>query len=264
LESVSFAAFFTVIEILGLLLIIATGLWTHPELVRRLTEVLPPISDHEALLAVFSTIFVAFFAFIGFDDVVNLVEEVHDPARTVPIGIIVTLVLVAILYFMVVSVAVLTIPIGELSKTNAPISLIFERLTGLPPFAVTMIAVVATMNGIIIQIIMGSRVLYGMARKGRLPAILAYVNPRTKTPLVATGVITSVSLTLALLFPIEQLAGLTTQIVLFVFALVNLALLRMKMRGDPKPEGIFTVSSWVAFIGFVSCLGLLIGAVSIG
>ncbi|MGO4916331.1 APC family permease [Pseudogemmobacter sp. W21_MBD1_M6] len=259
LESVIFAAILTVIETAGLLVIIGAGLWAHPDILTRLPAVLPPLSDPVALGAVFTTSLVAFFAFIGFDDIVNLAEEAQNPTRTLPLGIAATLVIATLLYFMVVSVAVLTVPHPDLINTGAPISLLFERLTGLPPLAITLIAIVATLNGIVIQIIMGSRVLYGLAKKGRLPTVLARVHPVTRTPVIATVLISGAILALALFFPIGRLAEMTTQAVLVVFVLVNAALVRMKLRKDPVPVGIFTVPLWVPVAGTLTCIALLVG-----
>jgi amino acid transporter len=259
LESVTFAAILTLIETAGLIAIIGAGLWTHPDIVTRLPEVLPPPSDQAALGAVFTTSLVAFFAFIGFDDIVNLAEEVKTPTRTLPLGIAFTLVIATLLYFMVVSVAVLTLPHQDLVDTGAPISLLFERLTGLPPLAITLIAIVATLNGIVIQIILGARVLYGLARKGRMPAFLAKVHPVTHTPVIGTLLISALILALALFFPIGRLAEMTTQAILVVFVFVNAALVRIKLRKDPVPKGIFTVPLWVPATGVVTCVALLVG-----
>ena len=121
---------------------------------------------------------------------------------------------------------------------------------------VPMIAILATVNGVIVQTVMAARVLYGMARQGTLPAQLATVNSRTHTPLLATAVAVVVTLLSALALPLEALADLTTQAMLVVFALVNLALLAMKRRGEAHP-GI-EVPIWVPALGAVSCIGLLI------
>lgn len=259
LESVTFAAILTMIEILGLLTIIAAGLWDQPEIVLRLPEVLPPLSDSVALGAVFTSSLIAFFAFIGFDDIVSLVEETKTPAKTMPLGILLTLAIASLIYFSVVSVAVLAVPHDMLAGSGAPISLLFERLTGLPPLAITLVAIVATLNGVVVQIIMGSRVFYGLAKAGRIPAVLGRVHPVTRTPLIATVLVSALVLVLALFFPIGTLAEMTSQIILAIFILVNAALIVMKWRKDPAPAGIFMVPFWVPVAGLVTCLVMLIG-----
>lgn len=256
-ESVIFAAVFTVLEILGLIVIIVAGIWVQPDIFARLPDIVPPIGDTAALTAIFTTSLIAFFAFIGFDDVVNLVEETRNPTRNMPLAILITLLVATLLYFAVTTIAVLSVPLDELAQSTAPISLLFERLTGISPLLITLIAIVATLNGIVIQIVMAARVLYGMARKGSIPAIFANVNPRTHTPLFSTVLVTATVLALAILFPIGWLAELTTQFILAVFALVNISLVLLKIRHVPPPPDIFTVRIWVPTGGAISCIMLL-------
>ena len=220
---------------------------------------IPSPGNTAALVGVLSASLIAFFAFIGFDDVVNLVEETKNPRRTMPWAIIISLIAVTVIYFLVVYVAVRALPIPELAASEAPVGLLFERLTGISPLGITLIAIVATLNGVVIEIIMASRVVYGLGRKGRLPQWLSTVNPTTQTPLNATVVITGAMLAGALFVPLDDLVEWTSQIILFVFTLVNLALLFVKLRKDPAPEGIFTVPAVIPAIGAVTCLFLLVG-----
>ncbi|HBN31224.1 MAG TPA: amino acid permease, partial [Rhodobacteraceae bacterium] len=126
------------------------------------------MSDTVALQGVFAASLIAFFAFIGFDDVVNLVEETRNPTKTMPWAIAISLVLVTVIYFLVVFVAVQSVPIDQLAGSEAPIGLLFERLTGFSPLAITLVAIVATLNGVVIEIVMAARVVYGLGRRGRL------------------------------------------------------------------------------------------------
>ena len=152
----------------------------------ELPSVFPSPTDTPALVAVATTSLLAFFAFIGFDGMVNIIEETQNPARNMPLGIFITLTIATLLYFSVAAVAVLLLPLDELGASTAPISLLFERLTGISPLGITLIAIGATLNGVIIQSILASRIMYGMANVGRLPKVLATLNPRTRTPIIAT------------------------------------------------------------------------------
>ena len=258
-ESVKFAAVFTLIEVAGLVVVVIAGMWHQPELIVALPSVFPAPDDLPALTAIATTSLLAFFAFIGFDGMVNIVEETENPARNMPLGIFITLVIATLLYFAVAAVAVLTLPLEELGNSTAPISLLFERLTGVSPLAITLVAIGATLNGIVIQTILASRIIYGMAKVGRLPKGLAALSPRTRTPLIATVLVTLCTLIFALFFPISILAERTTQVVLAVFVLINLSLLRIKWRGDPAPHGVFITPSFVPMIGFVTCIAMLFG-----
>src|SRR6185437_12791161 len=107
-----------------------------------------------------------------------------------------------------------------------PLSLLFQELAGMSPTAISAVAIVATLNTIIAQMTMAIRVVYGMANQGDLPRIFAQVDRTTSTPLLATAAIAILALGLALVAPFEQLAEATSLATLFVFAVVNLALIK--------------------------------------
>ncbi|MCP4181832.1 MAG: amino acid permease [Hyphomicrobiales bacterium] len=264
MESVMFAGILTVIEILGLVIIIISGYLHDPSMFGKFSSTIPSYDNTVALTGIFGASLVAFFAFIGFDDVVNLVEETNNPKRTMPWAIVISLLAVTVIYFLVVFVAVQSVSIDELAESTAPIGLLFERLTGIPPIGITLVAIVATLNGVVIEIIMASRVVYGLGKKGHLPGRLSRIDPNTQTPLNATLLISGIMLASALFIPLDFLVTTTSQIILAVFALVNLALVTVKLRGDPAPEGVFTVPIVMPVIGVVSCLFLLTGPLFIG
>ncbi|MDJ0921568.1 MAG: APC family permease [Henriciella sp.] len=257
LESVGMAAVFTVVEILGLVLVLGFGLTTNPELVTQLDRLIPPL-DPNIWVGIGSASLLAFFAFVGFEDLANIAEEAVNPGRNMPRAIIWTLVLATILYLAVVSVVVLSVPIDALASSAAPLNLVFADAPPSVRVSFNLIAAVATLNGVLIQMIMSSRVLYGLAKQDQLPKQLGYIHPQTRTPVVATALVTLIVLVLSLLVPIESLAELTSEIALSVFALVNLALLTLKLRRDPVPAGVFSVPLIVPMIGFISCAMLLI------
>ncbi|MCR9270008.1 MAG: APC family permease [Hyphomonadaceae bacterium] len=252
LESVAMAAVFTVVEILGLLLVLAFGLGGHPELLSQLNQLIPPF-DGEVWLGIGAASLLAFFAFVGFEDLANIAEEAIDPDRNMPKAIIWTLILATVLYLAVVSVVVLTVPIDDLAVSAAPLNLMFTDASPTLRASFNLIASVATLNGVLIQMIMSSRVIYGLAKQDQLPDTLGYIYPRTNTPVVATVLVTGVVLLLSLFLPIERLAELTSQIALAIFATVNLSLIFLKRRYSERGVG-FTVPIVVPMIGFVTCL----------
>lgn len=257
-ESVTFAAIMTFIEIIGLLAVVAGGFIgaTIPFATNAIS-----LPDTGTLIhigfAVMSGGVLAFFAFIGFEDLVNMAEETHEPASTVPKAIFLTLIISTTLYILVSIVAVLNVPIAQLAGAEAPLSLVFRNTTGVSSATISAIAIIATLNGVIIQVIMCSRVLYGLSKQGNLPAVVSYVNPLTRTPLVATALVGAVVLILASLVPLRGLAEWTSQITLTVFALVNLALLVIKRREDVPPPGIYHNPNWVPLTGLVMCIVFL-------
>jgi amino acid transporter len=255
-ESVLFASAMTILEISGLLAIIAGGFSSDPSLLLRMNKLIPDWNS-AALIGVLQASLLAFFAFIGFEDIANIAEEVRDPRRTIPRAIVVTLGVSSLLYILVVIVALSTVGAEALAGQSAPLSLLFSKTTGLPPLAISLIAVVATLNGVIVQIIMISRLTYGMSSRRLLPEFLSRVNERTRTPLYATILATAAILGLALNLHIITLAEWTSRIILLIFAIVCLSLLRIKLRGEPVPEGAFQTPTWIPAAGVVACLALL-------
>jgi len=261
-QSVAFAGLFTVVEIGGLAAIVIGGFGAGTGLRSSFPEALPQLADTEALAMALSAGLLAFFAVIGFEDIVNLAEETRNPERVLPWAIFLTLAGTTVVYVLVAHVAVWSGPVDELAASRAPLSLVFTRTTGLTPAAITAIAVVATLNGIIVQMVMSARVLYGLARQASLPAIFARIDPRTRTPLFSTAVVVAVILALALLIPLEALAEATSLAVLTSFTLVNLSLVRLKLARRAPPAGAFRVWAWVPVAGFLSCLGFLAGTIA--
>ena len=119
----------------------------------------------------------------------------------------------------------------------------------------------AVVNGALLQMVMGSRILYGMARQGWLPAPLGRVHARTRTPLLATLVVSLLVLGFAIWLPLLTLAKLTSFVVLILFCLVNLSLLRVRRR-EPAPPGVRVYPGWLPGLGLACCLGLLLAEIA--
>lgn len=257
-EAVWIAAVMTVVEIGGLLVVILAGLWKDPAMLARAPEAFVGLGAVEVWPGILGATMLAFFAFIGFEAMVNVAEEVEEPSRTLPLAIAITLGAATVLYILVVWVASHAVPRAELAASSAPLSLVFQRVTGASPTLISLIAILATVNGVIVQTVLASRVLYGMARQGTLHASLGDVHAGTRTPLLATAVAAGLTGLAAVVLPLERLADLTTQAMLVVFLLVNAALLAMKRRDDRAEQSGFSVPVWVPAAGVVSCLGLLV------
>jgi amino acid transporter len=255
-ESVMAASLITLVEVGGLILVILVAGDSLGTLPARLPELIPP-PDTGVWLGIMLGAFLAFYAFIGFEDMVNVAEEVKDPGRLLPRAIIITIAVSTILYLLVALVAVLALPPAELAQSRAPLALIYERATGSAPTLISLISIFAVVNGALIQIIMASRVLYGMSREGWLHRAFGQVHAFTRTPLLATAVATLIVLVLALWLPLVTLAKVTSFIIMIVFALINLSLARIK-RKHPRPEGIKIYPAWIPLAGFLSATGFVL------
>lgn len=244
----------TLVEIAGLILIIALAgetlaAWDAADY-RRFVPL--ELAHWHAIGA---GAFLAFYAFLGFEDMVNVAEEVRDPSRNLPRAIVTALVVSTALYLFVGLAAIASLPLETLSASTAPLATVAEA-HGLSARFMAVIALVAITNGALIQMIKSSRVLYGMAMLGNAPRSCGSVSPRTNTPLFATIVVTSLVLGLALALPTVDLAWLTSLVTLAIFATVNAALWHLK-RSTPQPPGIVRYPLAVPACGAVLCLLLI-------
>lgn len=260
-ESVAIASIITLVELSGLLMVIWAGGGTLFELPAPGT--FSPLWGAGAWSLVWPGIWagalLAFYAFIGFEDLANVAEEVRDPARNLPRAIAMTLFVTALFYLSIAVIAIRTISPEVLGQSEAPLADVFTALTGSDARLLGVIAVLAVLNGVLIQLIMGSRMLYGLADQKWLPGPFSYIWPRTQTPVIAIATVAGAAWLLAVFFSVENLAVSTSYVTLAVFTLVNAALVRLKMKkrlsADP---GGFTVSLWVPVTGATASLGLLL------
>jgi amino acid transporter len=255
-QSVAVAAFITVIEIAGLVGVIFWAMVIAEPSGVEVRDLVPPLNGpHWAGIASASVL--AFFAFVGFEDIVNIAEEARNPRRVLPQAIAITLVVTTVVYISVVAAVLLAVPLQDIAGSQAPLSLVFAKAPQWLQATFAAIAVVATINGVLIQIIMASRVLYGMSDRNQLPAILSYVSPKTQTPTIATAVVVVAILLLSQLAPIERLAAYTSQIVLVIFVFVNLSLIAIK-RTDDAGSDYFHTPLFVPVFGALTSVGMLI------
>ena len=252
-ESVYAAAAMTVVEVGGLLVVIFVGGPALVDLGVRLPEMWP--ADMATWTGVMGGAFLAFFAFAGFENIVNMAEETKDVGRTLPRAVVLSIIISAVLYMLVILIAVLRIAPQDLAASSAPLCLVVDCEKSTMAFFAP-IALIATLNGVLIEIVLMSRVAYGMARRGWLPKIMADIHLGRRTPLKATLVVGSIVFVLTSLVEFEILAKATSAMLLLVFLVVNLSLIRLKQL-DPAPDLTFRVPNWVPVAGAFSSIVLL-------
>ena len=256
-QSVQVAAFLTLAEIAGLVFIIFVGADQLPQLSHMFEQAQIAGVASFSLLGVISGAFLAFYAYIGFEDMVNVAEEVKNPQRTMPRAILLCVVISTLLYSAVALVSISVLSPAELTQSDAPLAAVYTAATGRAPVVISIIGIFAVLNGALIQIIMSSRLLYGMASRGWLPAALSKISPETRTPINSTLLTVSLVLFFALILQMVALAELTSYLVLGVFAMVNLALLKIKQK-NPQPQGVKVFSVWLPRLGFATTVLFLI------
>ena len=249
-ESATMAALLTGVEVLGLVLVIWFGrnAFAHID-VGRLLAIDPAVG----LGGVFTGAFLAFYAFIGFEDMVNVSEEVKRPSRTMPLAILFALLASTVLYLLVVVVSTTLVSPAELAASEAPLTLVFERSGASHGVFLSVIGMVAAMNGVIVQIIMGSRILYGLATEGWIHSRFARVHGAYQTPVRATLVVLSAMIIGTAVLPLVSLAQLTSLLVLIIFTLVNASLIVIKRRHRDH-HGYIDVPAAIPYLGVLLCL----------
>jgi APA family basic amino acid/polyamine antiporter len=233
-QSVGFAAAITVVEVGGLLLIVAVGLPGLADFPARAHEMIPAGIGGWSGVAVGG--FLAFFAFIGFENLANMAEEARAPERSLPRALLLSLAISTALYAAVAVVTVLAAPLAELAGSAAPLMLVAERASWFSADVFAAIALIAVANGVLIELVTLARLLYGMARRGWLPDTLGTVHPSTQTPVKATLCGGLIVFVLAVVLPFLSLVSLTNSITLLVFAMVNAALWRLQQVA-PRQSG---------------------------
>ncbi len=245
-QSVKLASVMTIVEIIGLVIILYVGRDAFSLIPARLPDMIPS-SEMSVWAGIFIGSFIAFYAYLGFEDIVNVAEEAIKPRINIPLAIIISLIVTTLFYILISVVAIILIPPEELSQSQAPLAMLYQTTTGQSPLIITIISLISVINGALIQVIMASRVLYGMSRKKWLPEKIGEVNSTTRTPLNATIIITLLVILFALSFPLLSLAKITSFITLIIFMIINFALIKIKFSNRVH-EG-FTVPVWVPLLG---------------
>jgi len=266
-ESVKANVVLTLVELSGLLIVILIGFYAMTEGKADFTEVwkFETSDDKNVFLAITAATSLAFFAMVGFEDSVNMAEETKDPSRIFPKVMLTGLSLTGIIYVLVSIAAVSLVPVAELEDSSVPplLRVVEAGAPGLPmddiyPF-ITMFAVA---NSALINMLMASRLLYGMAHQRVLPRVLGEVHQGRRTPwvsivfttLIAFGLIIAVTKVLDE-DSITILGGTTALLLLAVFTVVNVAVL--VLRQDPVEHDHFVAPTWLPVLGVVSCAFLV-------
>jgi len=258
-ESVKVASVLTLLEVFGLLLVIYVGA-PHVQFDGEAFEKMLPPMDLVVLNSIILGAFLAFYAFIGFEDMVNIAQEVKKPSVTMPRAIIIVLLISTLLYIAVAWVSISVLSPDKLASTTAPLALVYESATGSKAVLLSFIGMFAVINGALIQMIMVSRIFYGMSMKGWMPKFLSNVHSKTDTPINATIVAAIMILILTIIFPLLTLAQSTSFLIFIVFILVNMALIKIKLK-HPYPEGVKTYPLWIPIIAI--CLNVLMLGVQV-
>ncbi len=248
---------FTLIEVSGLIIIIILGFFGKRE---PNYFVLPSGASFAAIL---SSVALIFFAYIGFEDIANIAEEVKEPQKNIPKAIIYSIIITTILYCITAISVISILPYGDIADSDAPLNEVAAEVLG-PGGGIIMsfIALFATANTVLIMLIVTSRMMYGMARDKALPEKLSKISPEFRTPTTAVVLTMCFTLIPILFGDISVVAHATVFGVLINFILVNISLLALRKK-KPDIERPFKLKPSIkgfpviALLGSIICIALL-------
>ncbi|MCQ4191978.1 APC family permease [Streptomyces sp. BPPL-273] len=257
-ESVKTNVVLTLVELTGLFVILAVGAWavlTGDGEPSRLGEFQAGGSGYALVTSVLGATALGFFAFVGFEDSVNMAEETVDPARTFPRAIFVGVTVTGTIYVLVALISSLLVDYRVLEDSSGPL-LEVVKAGGLdfPPKLFALIALFAVTNSALINIMMASRLCYGMANERILPRALGRVLPRRRTPVVGIIFVSLLAIGLVSTGEIAGLGDTTAFLLLCVFAVVNIAVL--VLRRDPVEHRHFRTPTVLPVLGAIASLAL--------
>ncbi|MFD0418250.1 APC family permease [Streptomyces sp. NPDC127108] len=255
-ESVKTNVVLTVVELTGLLIILSIGAWAvlsgdgEPA---RLTEFEADGTGYALLAGVLGATALGFFAFVGFEDSVNMAEETKDPTRTFPKAIFIGVAVTGTIYVLVALVSSLLVDYETLSGSSGPLlEVVKAGGVDFPHKLFALIALFAVTNSALINIMMASRLCYGMANERILPRAMSRVLPRRRTPIVGIVFVSLLAVGLVTTGEIEGLGDTTAFLLLCVFAVVNIAVL--VLRRDPVDHPHFRTPTALPVLGAITAL----------
>jgi len=254
-ESMKVNLVLTIVEVSGLLIVIVVGIAGIVQGGGEPARALELEAPSGAVLGVLGATALGFYALIGFEDSVNLAEEAQDPHRTFPVALFTGIAITGVIYLVVSIVAVVLVPPATLATSSGPLlEVVTSAGVEFPPRLFALIALLAIGNTALINMIMASRLLYGMANESIVPRAFATVHRGRRTPVVAIGFTVLIAAGLIATGTVTRLAETTVLLLLVVFALVNIAVLVLKRRPVEHPH--FRTPTWAAVLGAVTSLVL--------
>ncbi|HEX6997117.1 MAG TPA: APC family permease [Gammaproteobacteria bacterium] len=251
-ESVKLNVLLTCVELAGLLIIVVVGALALARGMGDAGKALEFNADGSPFALVMSGAALAFFALVGFEDSVNMAEETTDPQRVFPRALFAGLAVAGVLYMVVAFFTTALVPIAVLASSDQDLlEVVRVGAPGFPLGLFSLIAMFAVTNSALINMMMASRLVYGMSREGIIPEVFGAVHAGRRTPWIAILFTTALVIALASWGGVRDLGGTTALLLLCVFALVNLAVLVLRRR--PVGHAHYRAPTVLPVVGVVSC-----------
>lgn len=249
-ESSTLNIVFTLVEVAGLGIVIYLGFFSNH--LQHVNYLEMPFG----IQGVFSGFVLIFFAFIGFEDIVNISEETKNPRRVIPKAIFFSVLITGILYILVSLASIQIMPWNDLGKSVAPLADVTGKVLGVNGTALlSAIALFATTNTVLIILLSGSRMLYGLSSHGSLHNMFSKIHFKTKTPWVAIVTIMMASILFVTIGNIITVANITVFLLVIVYSMVNLSVIVLRLR-EPNVERPFKIPFSIRNYPVLSIIGL--------
>ena len=256
-ESARFNIVSTIIEMGGLVFVVLIGLYFIGTFGTNIDYFAMPSNGLSGILIATALVF---FAYIGFEDIANIAEETKNPRKIVPKALILALVISTVLYILVAISAVTIVGWDRLAASEAPLTEVINQSIPSAAIYMSLIALFATSNTVLIVLIVMSRMFYGISREHSLPSIFSRIG-RRGTPYVSVFLVMLISMLALLAGNIETIAMVTVFTIFIVYLFVNLSLIKLRYTNKKKRAfrtpiniGNFPV---LALLGVISCLAML-------
>ena len=250
-QSAWVAAVCTVLELVGLAIVVAVGL---PKLGTIDYFEMGP----NGTVGVMSAGALIFFAYIGFEEIVQLAEETRDATRNIPRAVLLSIGITTLLYVLVAACAVSVMSWEELGKSESPLADVVAVALGQKAFlALSIIALFSTANTVLILVMSAARVLYGMAEDGKMPQPFAAIHRTRQSPYIATIGVAMVSVVMIVaLKNIAVVANLTNFTLLAAFSIINVAVVILRYR-EPQTERPFRIPGNIGKFPLIPLVGMI-------
>ncbi|VVB75511.1 Amino acid permease [uncultured archaeon] len=271
-KSMKFNIVMTIISILGLSAVIIVGLpfISGTNLLAGLNGELVTSNLSSLGLTLFPAVALIFFAYLGFEELANISEEIRDPKKNLPIAIIASLAISTIIYILISIVSVSVVPAASLAAaanpsvplTQGPLALVAE--TALPGMGywLSIVALCTTASTLLALLVVASRILYGMGEQNLLPKILFKTNNKTHTPHYAVLLVMLIAVIFSSIGNLQTLGNLSTLGVFLLFFLTHISLIMINLR-ESKHAFTHEKHFWRVFyppavLGALFCGGMFI------
>lgn len=249
-ESSTLNIVFTLVEVAGLGIVIYLGFFSNH--LQHVNYLEMPFG----IQGVFSGFILIFFAFIGFEDIVNISEETRNPRRIIPKAIFFSILITGIIYILVSLASIQIMPWNELGQSVAPLADVAGKVLGVNGMVLlSAIALFATTNTVLIVLLSGSRMLYGLSSHGSLHNVFSKIHLKTKTPWIAIVTIMMASILFVTIGNIITVANITVFLLVIVYSMVNLSVIVLRLR-EPNVERPFKVPFSIRNYPILSIIGL--------